>query len=128
MRKSNKQISLAPSCLYYVTLALAGCLVLSVAVAGQDLPNNVSTPVRQLPAALGMRLKTQSPPTYEGRTGNPQRAGTSSSVTLSASYSEPVTTSTGARLITLQEAQQKAAPAENNPMVHLGQPQVEVAR
>ena len=32
------------------------------------------------------------------------------------------------RIITLQEAQQKAAPADNNPLVRLGQLQVEVAR
>jgi hypothetical protein len=130
MRESKKQISLAPSCGCYGAIALAAlaaCLVLSVAVAGQDLPAIISNPVPQL-NALTVRQKARLSSTYVGRTGDPQQSGTSSTVILGAAYSEPVTTSTGARLITLQEAQQKAAPAGSNPMVRLGQLQVEVAR
>jgi outer membrane protein TolC len=47
---------------------------------------------------------------------------------MTVAVSSSPTASAGPRLITLQEAQQKAAPADSNPMVRLGQLQVEVAR
>ncbi len=48
MKEGKKCIPLAPSRWCFRTIALAGCLVLSVAAVGQDLPTNVSTPVPQL--------------------------------------------------------------------------------
>jgi outer membrane protein TolC len=81
----------------------------------------------QPPALLGVQLQGQFTPTYEGKTGNPQQACVSP-VVLGAAYSERAITPAGVRIITLQEAQQKAAPADNNPLVRLGQLQVEVAR
>ena len=127
MKEGKKCIPLAPSRWCFRTIALAGCLVLSVAAVGQDLPTSVSTPVPQLPAVLGAQLRAQLPP-YEGKTGNRRQADASLTPTPGAASSKPVTTSTGARIITLQEAQQKAAPAGTNPLVRLGQLQVEVAR
>jgi len=128
MRGRKKRMTLVSSSWRYASITLVGCLVLSGVVAGQDLPPSVSPPVAQLPAAVGARLKAQFTPAYEGKTGNPQQAGASPTVALRAAYSEPVITPAGARLITLQEAQQKAAPANDNPLVRLGQLQVEVAR
>ena len=111
-----------------LTINLIGCLVLSGAGAGQDLSTGVPTPLPQLPTAPSVLLKAQFTSAHEGKTGNPQQAGGSPAVVQGAAYPEPALTSTGARLITLQEAQEKAAPANNNPMVRLGQLQVEVAR
>ncbi len=129
MKESKKRISPAPSSWSYEAIALAACLLLSGVASGQELPANVSAPVPQLPAALGIRANTQFTPTYDGNAGNPQQAIASSAPAIPAAYSEPVIARPGARLITLQEAQQKAAaPAANNPMVRLGQLQVEVAR
>jgi len=128
MKESKKRISLAPSSWWYGTITLVGCLVFSVAVTGQDIPTGASIPVPQLPTAPSVLLKAQSTPAYEGKPGNPQQAGARPTVALRAAYSEPGTTPGRARLITLQEAQEKAAPAGSNPMVRLGQLQVEVAR
>jgi outer membrane protein TolC len=128
MIENEKQMIVIPSSGWYATITLVGCLVLSGVVAGQDLPTGVSAPVPQLPAAFGVRLKAQSTPAYESKTGNPQQAGGSPTVAIRAADSEPTITPAGARLISLQEAQQKAAPADNNPLVRLGQLQVEVAR
>src|SRR5438132_349266 len=99
-----------------LTITSVICLVLSGAAAGQDLPTRVSTPVPQPLAVFGMRLKPQLTPTYPGKTGNPGQAGASPAIILPAAYSEPVMTPTGARLITLQQVQQKAAPAGTNPL------------
>jgi outer membrane protein TolC len=63
-----------------------------------------------------------------GQVGTPQQAVGSSILASRAADSEPVTNAAGARVITLQEAQMKAAAAGNNPMVRLGELQVEVAR
>jgi len=125
MIESKKRM---PSSWWYGTITVVGCLGLSGVVAGQDLPTSVSNPVPQLPAVFGVRPKAQFIPPYQGRTGNPQQAGASPTVSLGAAYSQPTITPAGVQLITLQEAQQKAAPADNNPQVRLGQLQVEVAR
>jgi len=121
-------MTMAPSSCWYGTITLLGCLVLRGVVAGQDLPTSVSTPEPQLPAAPSALLKAQLMPAYEGKIGNPQQASGSRAVVLRAVDSEPFIASGGARLITLEEAQMKVAAAENNPMVRLGQLQVEVAR
>src|SRR5271170_8476568 len=129
MKENKKRISSAPSSWSYEAIALAGCLLLSGVASGQELPANVSATMPQLPAALGIRANTQFTPTYDGNGGNPQQPIASSAPALPAAYSEPVIARPGARLITLEEAQEKAAaPTANNPMVRLGQLQVEVAR
>lgn len=125
MIEGKGPISIVPSGWRYGAVTLVGCFVLTGVVAGQDLPTSVSTPVPQLPAALGMRVKAQYTPVYEGKPGGPQQA---SPTVLRAAYSESASTPARPRLITLQEAQQKAAPAGSNPLMRLGQLQVEVAR
>ena len=129
MKENKTRMSSASSSWSYEAIALACCLLLSGFASGQELPANVSAPVPQLPATLGIRANTQFTPGYDGKAGNPQQAISSSAPALPAAHSEPVIVRPGARLITLQEAQQKAAaPAADNPMVRLGQLQVEVAR
>ena len=129
MKESKKRISPAPSSWSYESITLAGCLLLSGVASGQELPANVAAPLPQLPAALGIPANTQFTPAYDGKAGTPQHAMASSAPAVAASYPEPLVARPGARLITLQEAQQKAAaPAANNPMVRLGQLQVEMAR
>jgi outer membrane protein TolC len=127
MKGSKARIFHAPGCWWYSTITLVGCFVFSVAVAGQNLPTGVSSSVPQLPATVGVRLKGQLSPVYEGKAGNPKQGNASPTATPRAASSEPVTTQSGVRLITLENAQEKAAPADN-PMVRLGQLQVEVAR
>jgi hypothetical protein len=83
--------------------------------------------VPQLPTTLRVLLKAQFTPAYQRQTGEPQAATESRPVAFRTADSEPVITPIGARLITQEEAQEKAAPA-NNAMVRLGQLQVEVAR
>jgi outer membrane protein TolC len=126
MQESKKRVSLAASYWWYGTISLS-CLVFSGVLAGQDLPGNISAPAPQFPTAASVLLKAQSTPAYQGQIGKPIQAGESRAVLLPKSDSEPVLTQGGARIITLEEAQQKGAPA-SNPMVRLGQLQVEVAR
>jgi hypothetical protein len=80
MRESKKRVSRVPTSWSHGTITLVGCLVLSGVVAGRDLPTIVLTPVPQLPAAPGVRLKAQFTSTYGGKTGNPQQAGASTTV------------------------------------------------
>lgn len=129
MIKSRKRISIVPRKWRYSMLAIFGSLVFGGVLAAQDLPNNVSAPVLPVTPAPGARLKTQFKPAYDGKTGKPQQSIAGSALAISAVYSESVIARPGARLITLQEAQQKATtPAANNPMVRLGHLQVEMAR
>ena len=128
MKESEKRISLAPSSWWYGTIAMVGCLVLGGVAVGQDLPTSVSTAAPQLPATPSVLLKAQLTPAYAAQARDPQRAGGSPPGTLGATDSEHIFTSSGARVITLQEAQQKVTPADNSPLVRLGQLQVEVAR
>lgn len=93
--------------------------------AADKAPYGIKSP---LPAAPAVRLKLQLAPAFDAARINPQHADGSAPVALPVPYPEPATTSTKARRITLEEAQEKAAPAGNNPMVRLGQLQVEVAR
>jgi hypothetical protein len=126
MRESKKGKTKISNGWWYGVFILVGCFVLSGAVAGQGLPVGVSAPVPTLPAALGVRPNAQFTPVYDGKTSDSQSASGSSAV-LTAGYSEPSVTPGAARRITLEEAQMKAAtPA--NPLVRLGQLQVEVAR
>src|SRR5260221_14602328 len=110
-----------------LSINLVGSLLLSGAAAGQDLPTSVSTPLPVLPGAPSVLLKAQTP-AYEVKAGNLRLAAATSAVVQGAAQSDATITSTGARLITLQQAQEKAAPASGNPMVRLGELSVEVAR
>ena len=128
MIESKKRMSPVVSSWWHGAIPLVACLVLSVAVAAQDLPTRDLVPVPQLPAALGMRLKAQLTPAYQSQTSNTQQAGESRAAALSAAYSQPATTGPAAvRRITLDEAQQMAAGA-SNPLVRLGELQVEAAK
>jgi outer membrane protein TolC len=98
------------------------CLVLTGFLIAQDLP---TAPVPQVPLATRAPLNLPLAPASQSQT---EQGAQIRDVAFHAAPSEPFITSTGARLITLQEAQQKAAPADSNPMVRLGQLQVEVAR
>lgn len=108
-----------------LTINLIGSLILSGAAAGQVVPTNASTPLPVLPGAPSVLLKTQTP-AYEVKLGNLRPVAATSAA--GAAHSDITITSTGARLITLQQAQEKAAPAGGNPMVRLGELSVEVAR
>ena len=129
MIESRKRMSVAPHKWWYSAPAVFGSLVLGGVLAAQDLPSDVSVPAPLMPTAPGARLNTQFTPAYDGKTGKPQQAMASSALAIPAAYSDQVIARPGVRLITLEEAQQKAtAPAANNPIVRLGQLQVEVAR
>src|SRR5271169_4097717 len=106
MIESKNLISLVPSCWRHGAIALITCLFLSGFAAGQDLPASISNPVPQLPTAPSVQLKAQFPPAYQGETGKPQQAGENRAFALRAADSEPDLTPTGARLITLEEAQE----------------------
>lgn len=110
-----------------LTINLIGSLLLSGAAAGQEPPASASTPLPVLPGAPSVLLKTQTP-AYEVKLGNLRPVAATSGAVHGAAQSDITFTSTGARLITLQQAQEKAAPASGNPMVRLGELSVEVAR
>jgi outer membrane protein TolC len=128
MMQTHKRITLAGRGWCFNYLVLVGCFAFSGVVAGQNLPTSIAAPVPQLPTAPSFLLKTQSSPIYEGKMGNLQQEGASSAIPLRVASLQPVMTAGGARIITLQEAQQKAVAEGGNPMVRLGQLQVEVAR
>lgn len=128
MIRRKKRMTLAPSGWLYGTVAFVACLVLSGAVAGQGLPASVSAPVSQLPIAPSARLKAQFTPAYEVQNANLQQTGGTPTVALTEEISEPVISPGAVRRITLDEAEQQAASPNNNPMVRLGQLQVEVAK
>jgi len=127
MRSRKQRMTPALSHRYHSNVSLIVCLALSAAALGQDLSGSISAPVPQLPVAPSFLLKPQSMPDYQGQIGKGQEAGESSSVALRKVDSKPVILPGGIRLITLEQAQEKAVPAQN-PMVRLGQLQVEVAR
>ena len=127
MIRSKKRKTPAPSHWWYGIISLVGCVVLSGVVVGHNLPTSGSPQVPQLPTAPRVLLKAQFTPAYQPQTGEPQAAAESRPVAFRTADSEPAITPTGARLITHEEAQEKAAPA-NKAIPRLGQLQVEVAR
>ncbi len=110
-----------------LAVVLVGCLVLSVAVVGQDVTTKPLDPVSLLPAAVGVPLKTQfmaSP----GSNIHLQQIGASGAFALRAADPDPAAIASGGVLrITLDEAQQRAAGA-GSPLVRLGELQVEAAK
>ncbi|HTR25281.1 MAG TPA: TolC family protein [Terriglobales bacterium] len=108
-------------------IVLMGCLVISVAAAGQDLPAS-ATPLRQIATADGGPSKAQFMPGYKGQAVHFQQVTSSDVVTLSALPSGSSSTALGSVVrITLSDAQQQAAVA-SNPLARLGELQVEVAK
>jgi outer membrane protein TolC len=111
-----------------LVVILVGCFVLSVAVAAQDLPSGPLAPQTQLLAPIGARLTALFTPAYQSKSGASQPAGGTSEVAFTAVHPEPAAATPGsARRITLEEAQQMGAGA-SNPMLRLGELQVEAAR
>jgi outer membrane protein TolC len=125
MTHPNKRMLGTPNLRWYSTINLVVCLVFGGIVFAQDLP---TAPLPPLPVTLGTRWNLPLAMASQSQTGTPQQGRESRDVVFHAAASEPVVASTGARLITLQEVQQKAAPTDSNPMVRLGQLQVDVAR
>ncbi len=107
--------------------ALAILVLVSRVAIGQSVPSTASTPIPPLPDAPGVRVVLQSVPTYQSQAQS-QPGIDVHNVALRPANPEPRKTPTGAQLITLEEAQEKAGPANSNPMARLGQLQVEVAR
>jgi len=124
-------MSSVPGILWYGTVTLVACLALGGVVAGQDHPTGISSPVPQLPDAVNAQLKTQFMPVYKGQTVNLLQVGEGRALVFHASSSgsatAPAAPPDAIRRITLQEAQQMAAGA-SNPMVRLGELQVEAAK
>jgi outer membrane protein TolC len=104
------------------------CLLLCGVLAAQDLQNNVSERLPQVPVGPGVRGQMRLSQFGRVNVINQGPPDTIRAIGMTVAVSGSPAASGGARLITLQEAQQKAAPADNNPMVRLGQLQVEVAR
>lgn len=128
MKASKTRIAVASSGMWRWSFAVVSFLVLiSGVTTSQSAPSKASTQTPQLPDAPGVRMTLQSIPAYQSQTAQSQKVREIHNVDLDPVHSESLPTPTGARL-TLQEAQEKAAPANSNPMVRLGQLQVEVAR
>jgi len=125
----KKWMAVVPSCsCYAIIVVLIGSLVLSEIAAGQNLPAGVSTPGAQLPSAPSLLLKAQITPIYQSQAVNVRAASETRAVTLRAAHPDPAAATPGGVLrITLDEAQQRAAGA-SNPLVRLGELQVEAAK
>jgi outer membrane protein TolC len=113
------------------TVTLVACLALGGVMAGQDRPTGILSPVPQLPDAVSAQLKAPFMPVHASQTVNLQQVGEVRALAFPAVFSGVATARAAApdaiRRITLQEAQQMAAGA-SNPMVRLGELQVEAAK
>jgi len=127
MNESKTRISASDSTWRGNFAVLAILVLVSGFATGQSVPSSASPSTPHLPDAPGVRVILPPMLAYQGQTLQPQKVAEVQDVVPHPAYSELFVTATGARLITLDEAQQKAAPA-NNPMVRLGQLSVEVAR
>ena len=112
-----------------IVLAL-GFLALSTVAAGQLSPAVGSATTPQQSVISSLQLKPQLVPADENKNSAPQRVAISATAAPTKASPEPAAAPApgAARLITLEEAQQQAGSASNNPLVRLGQLQVEVAR
>lgn len=109
----------------YSGITVPCLLVLSGTVIAQDLPNGIKA--KESPTApFVLGLKVQYAPAYQGNGGKPQQPAQIPAAVLPVASSEGAATSS-VRRITLEEAQQ-AASGGANPMVRLGELQVEVAK
>jgi outer membrane protein TolC len=109
-----------------LAIALLTCLVLTASGVGQS-PTGVLAPATQLPAAVGVPLKTPIMPASQTQTFYLQQTVENDAVGGRVSHSQPATTSAAVQRITLDEAQQLAG-AASSPLVHLGELQVEAAK
>ena len=110
------------------TIAALACLALSTIAAGQVPPAGGSAPSPHQPVISTLQLKPQLVPAYENKNSAPQRVASTATTMPSRANTEPPATPGAARRITLEEAELQAGSASNNPLVRLGQLQVEVAR
>ena len=109
-------------------LVFVGYLALSIAVAAQNLPNRLPTPLTRLPDDPGMLLGAQSMPAHEGRPVHLRQVGETGAVVLGTGRPDTAANAPGGVLrITLDEAEGRAV-AESSPLVHLGELQVEAAK
>ena len=108
-------------------IALIGCLVLSITMAAQDLPTSVLPYGQQLPASVNASLKAPFTQAYQGPTVHFQQVGESAAATVRASHPQPAVGAGEVVRITLDDAQQRAAGA-SNPLLRLGELQVEAAK
>jgi outer membrane protein TolC len=128
MKESTVRVAAGSHNTWCGNCAVLAILALVTGVAtGQSVPSGASPSTPHLPDAPGARLILQSIPSYQSQTSQAQNTAEVQNVVSHQAHSEPLVTATGARIITLEEAQEKAAPA-SNPMVRLGQLSVEVAR
>ena len=128
MKESTVRIAAASGNTRRGNFAALAILTLVAGVAtSQSTPGNSSPSTPHLPDAPSIKVIWQSIPAYLAQAPQLQKVAEVQSVDPHPAYSEPIVTATGARILTLQEAQEKAAPA-GNPMVRLGQLSVEVAR
>jgi outer membrane protein TolC len=109
------------------TIAALACLAVSTVAAGQVSPAVASAPGPQQPLNSSLQLKPPLLPAYENENSAPQRVATTATTKPAKASTEPPTTPGAARRITLEEAELQAGSASNNPLVRLGQLQVEVA-
>lgn len=113
------------------TIAALACLALSAVAAGQVSPAVGSAPGPQQPVISTVQLEPQLVPAYENKYSAPQRVAISATATPTKASAQPTSATAApgaAGRITLEEAELRASSASNNPMVRLGQLQVEVAR
>src|SRR5580704_15776332 len=128
MKESTVRVAAGSHNTWCGNCAVLAILALVTGVAtGQSVPSGASPSTPHLPDAPGARLILQSIPSYQSQTSQAQNTAEVQNVVSHQAHSEPLVTATGARIITLEEAQEKAAPA-SNPMVRLGQLSVEEAR
>ncbi len=111
--------------------ALAVPLLCSGVVAAQDLPAATQKPELSLPATMGVPLRVSFPAVSgvkaDDAVPTPNDFGREPTGTGSSLPTKSSDASAGARRITLEEAQDAAAGA-NNPLVRLGQLSVEAAK
>lgn len=109
-------------------IAVLAYLALSSAAPGQVSPAVGSAPGSPQPVISTLQLKPPPVPAYENKYSAPQRVATTATTTPAKASTLSPATPGAARRITLEEAELQASSASNNPLVRLGQLQVEVAR
>ncbi len=107
-------------------VAALGCFAFSAVAIAQVAPGNSSAP--QQPLVSIIQMKTPLTPVYENKNSAPQRVAAIATVVAAKAPAEPPATPNTARRITLEEAELQAGSASSNPLIRLGQLQVEVAR
>ncbi len=122
---SGSKVAIIPDeCLHASIVILSG-FVLCTVMGAQSLPGKVAPPLPQIP--FSHSVPAQLPPTQLSEIAPKHFEQRDNTRPIEdALYSQPAAQS-GPRRITLEQAKQQAA-AANNPMAHLAQLQVEAAR